>query len=143
LDCTATGLNCKRYAFLWFPGGSCNNTTGAMGWDTFGSNSPTPICVTGTNIQKGVLALPSAATLYQQNTNSAAAAGTCTVTYPQATMAGDQLIGAVVVDGGRTVTGVTDGTNAYTSAVTVANGNTRVAVYYFNGSSRRWPRPRR
>jgi hypothetical protein len=57
------------------------------------------------------------------------------VTYPQATTAGDQLIGAVVVDGGRTVTGVTDGTNAYTSAVTVANGNTRVAVYYFNGSS--------
>lgn len=135
LDCTATGLNCKRYAFLWFPGGSCNNTTAAMGWDTFGTNSPTNICVTGTNIQKGVLALPSAATLYQQNTNSAAAAGTCTVTYPQATIAGDLLLGFTMLDGTKTVTGVTDGTNAYTQATTVTSGVYRLSVYYFNGSS--------
>lgn len=135
LDCTATGLNCKRYAFLWFPGGSCNNTTAAMGWDTFGTNSPTNICVTGTNIQKGVLALPSAATLYQQNTNSAAAAGTCTVTYPQATAAGDLLLGYTMLDGTKTVTGVTDGTNGYTAANTVTSGVYRLSVYYFNGNS--------
>jgi hypothetical protein len=106
-----------------------------MGWDTFGTNSPTPICVTGTNVQKGVLALPSAATKVQENTGTGAAAGTCTTTYPAATTAGNLLVVEIGVDGGKTVTGVTDGTNAYTKAINVTNGNTDLEIWYFNGSS--------
>jgi hypothetical protein len=136
LDCTDnTKLTCKRYALAVFGGGGCNNATAAIGWDTFGTNAPDAICVTGTNVQKGVMAMRSAATKYQENTNSAAAAGTCTVTYPQATIAGDFLVGWTMLDGTKTVTGVTDGTNAYTQAATVTSGVYRLSVYYFNGSS--------
>jgi hypothetical protein len=135
LDCTLAGISCKRYGFAYFEGGGCNGTSSGLGWDTFSSSAPVPICITGTNIQKGVLALPAAVTKLQENTGTGAAAGTCTTTYPAATSAGDFLVAGVVVDGGKTVTGITDGTNAYTSAVTAANGNTRLEVWYFNGNS--------
>lgn len=135
LDCTQTGLTCKRRAYVYFEGAGCNNTTAGLGWDTFGTNSPTPLCITGTNVQKGVLALPAAATYIQENTGTGAAAGTCTTTYPAATTAGNLLVVTVGVDGGKTVTGITDGTNAYTLAKAQVNGNTDLEVWYFNGNS--------
>lgn len=135
LDCTATGLNCKRTAYMYLEGGGCNNTTAASGWDTFGSNSPTPTCITGTNIQKGLLAFPSAATRYQESSGTGVAAGTCTLTYNAATQTGDLLAVAAVVDGGKTVTGVTDGVNAYTLAAAKTNGNLDLELWYFNGNS--------
>jgi hypothetical protein len=135
LDCTQTGLTCKRRAYVYFEGAGCNNTTAGLGWDTFGTNSPTPLCVTGTNVQKGVLALPAAATYIQENTGTGAAAGTVTTTYPATTTAGNLLVATVGVDGGKTVTGCTDGTNAYTLAKAQVNGNTDLEIWYFNGNS--------
>lgn len=135
LDCTLTGLTCKRYAFFWGEGGACNNTTAAMGWDTFGTNSPSPFCVTGTNIQKGVLGLPSAATKLQENSNSASGAGTCTVTYPQATATNDLIVVYAVVDGSQTVTGVADGTNTLGLGKAKTNGTTDLEVWYLEGTA--------
>jgi hypothetical protein len=135
LDCTAAGLTCKRPAYIYFEGGGCNNTTAAMGWDTFGANSPTPLCVSGTNIAKGVLALPSAATHIQKNTNTVAAGATVTVTYTAATTTGNLLVATVIFDGTHTITGCTDGTNAYTQAKHVANTSLSADVWYFNGNS--------
>lgn len=135
LDCTQTGITCKRRAYVYFEGAGCNNTTAGLGWDSFGTNSPTPLCITGTNVQKGVLALPAAATYIQENTGTAAAAGTVTTTYPAATTAGNLLVATVGVDGGKTVSGCTDGTNAYTKAISIANGNTDLEIWYFNGNS--------
>jgi hypothetical protein len=139
LDCTVAGITCKRTAYAYLEGAACNNTTALMGWDTFPTNSPLPICITGSNVQKGVLALPSAATKVQENTGTGAAAGTCTTTYPAATVAGNLLEVEIAVDGGKTVTGVTDGTNAYTKAVNITNGNTDLEIWYFNGSSTSMP----
>lgn len=135
LDCNQPGLTCKRTAYVYFEGASANNATASLGWDTFGSNAPTPIVVTGNSIQKGVMALPSAATLIQQVAATGAAAGTCTAVYPAATIAGDLLEVEIGVDGGRTVTGVTDGTNAYSRATSITNGNYTLEVWYFNGNS--------
>jgi hypothetical protein len=135
LDCTQAGLTCKRRAYVYFEGAGCNNTTAGLGWDTFGTNSPTPLCVTGTNVQKGVLAMPAAATYIQENTGTGVAAGTVTTTYTAATTAGNFLVATVGVDGGKTVTGCTDGTNAYTLAVAKTNGNTDLEIWFFNGNS--------
>lgn len=135
LDCSQAPLTCIKKAFFYFEGAGCNNTTSALGWDTFGNNSPTPFCVTGTNIQKGVLGFPAAISLLQQNTGTAAAATTVTTTYPAATAAGDLIIAEVVVDTSRTVSGCTDGTNAYTKAAGVVNGTLDTEVWYFNGSA--------
>jgi len=135
LDCTQAGLTCKRTAFIYFDGGSCNNATPVLGFDTFGSNSPVPLCVTGTNVQKGITALPSAATFIQGANCTGAAATTCVVTIPSATTAADLLTTVCAVDGGKTVSSVSDGTNSYTKATSVANGNTDVEIWYFNGSS--------
>jgi hypothetical protein len=135
LDCTATGLTCKRTAYVYMEGGGCNNSTSALGWDTFGTQGVFSACITGTNIQKGVLALPGAATLMQQNTGTGSAATTVTTTYPAATVAGALLEAEVAVDGAKTVSGCTDGTNAYTKAVSKVNGNLDLEIWYFNGSS--------
>lgn len=140
LDCTdSTSLTCKRQAYLYFDGAGCNNTTPGLAWDTFGSNSPTPICITGTNLQKGVMAFPSAVTPTQSNTGFAAGAGTCSTTYPSATTTGQLLVAEVAVDGGKTVAGITDTTNAYTLAKAQANGNFDVEIWYFNGNSTGMP----
>lgn len=135
LDCTLNGITCKRYGFAYFESAGCNGSTSALGWDTFSTNAPVSICLTGTNVQKGLMAFPSAATKITEANGTGAAAGTCTATYPSATLAGDLLVAGVVVDGGKTVTGVTDGTNAYTKATSIANGNTDLEVWYFNGNS--------
>lgn len=135
LDCTLTGITCKRTAYVYLEGAACNNATAALGWDTFGTNSPTPLCITGTNTQKGVMAMPSAATHTQKNTNTVAAGGTVTVTYPAATVAGNLLVATVAFDTTRTITGCTDTTNVYTQAKHVANGALSVDVWYFNGAS--------
>lgn len=135
LDCTQAGITCKRTAYFYLEGAGCNNTTPGLGWDTFGTNSPTPFCITGTNIQKGVMAFPSAATRLQENTGTGAAATTCTTTYPAATVAGDLLEVEIGVDGSKTVSGVTDGTNAYTRAIAKTNGATDLEIWYFNGNS--------
>lgn len=135
LDCTQAPLTCIRRAFFYFEGAGCNNTTSALGWDTFGNNSPITTCITGTNIQKGILAFGGAITKLQENQGTAAAATTVTVTYPAATGTGDLLIAHVMVDTSRTITGCTDGTNAYTQALHVANGTVALDFWYFNGSA--------
>lgn len=137
LDCTGVnaGLSCKRYGWAWFEGAGCNNATATMGWDTFGTNSPVPKCVTGVFMQKGLLALPSAASKDQENSGSGNCNTTCTTTYPAATAAGDLLLVAISVDGGKTVSSVSDGTNVYSKAVSIANGNTDLEIWYFNGNS--------
>jgi hypothetical protein len=139
LDCTLGTLTCYRTASVYFRGGACNNTTPSLGWDTFGSNSPYPKCVTGVNVQKGVMALPSAMNPLQQNTGTAAAAGTVTTTYPAATGAGNLLFATIAFDGTHTITGCTDGTNAYTQAKHVANGALSVDVWYFAGTPTSMP----
>jgi len=135
LDCTQNGITCIRTANTWFDGGGCNNATATLGWDTFGSNSPTPFCVTGTNVQKGVMAFPAAATHLQGASCTGSAATTCVVAYPAGTTAGDLLVIECGVDGGKTVSSVTDGTNAYSLAVAKTNGNTDLEIWYFNGNS--------
>lgn len=40
---------------VFFPGGGCNNTTAGAMWDLPTSTPAVPACVTGSNIQKGVL----------------------------------------------------------------------------------------
>lgn len=139
LDCSGTAagatLVCMRYGFLWFEGGGCNNQAAAMGWDTFGTNSPKAACVTGTNVQKGVLALPSAASKDQEQSVAANCNTTCTLQYPAATSAGDLLLVVIAVDGSKTVSSVSDGTNAYTKATSITNGTTDLEVWYFNGNS--------
>jgi len=135
LDCTQTGITCKRYAFAWFEGGGCNNATAALGWDNFGTNAPVAKCITGSNVQKGVMALPSASSKDQESSGTAAAATTVTTTYPAATSAGDLLVVAIAVDGGKTVSSVTDGTNAYTKVLAKTNLNTDLEIWYFNGNS--------
>lgn len=135
LDCTKSGLSCKRTAYFYLEGAGCNNATAGLAWDNFGTNAPTPICVTGTNIQKGVLAFPSAATRVQENSATASAAASYTVSYPAATAAGDLLEVEIAVDGSKTVSSVTDGTNAYSKAVSIANGSTDLEIWYFNGNS--------
>ena len=138
LDCTKSGLTCLRTAYLYFEGGGCNNVTAAMGWDTFGTNSPVPFCFTGTNVQKGLMGLPGAATLLQESTH-AATATTNVVPYPAATATGDLLEVECAADGTHTISGVTDGTNAYSKAKGVTNGSTDVEIWYFNGNSTSMP----
>lgn len=135
LDCSQDGITCKRTAYVYFEGGGCNNTTSAMGWDTFGTFSPVPKCVTGTNIQKGVLAFPSAATFIQDNTGTLAAGTSLTTTYPAATVTGNLLVAVIGVDTGRTISGCTDGTNAYTLAKRSTNSTLGLEVWYFNGNA--------
>jgi len=135
LDCTRSGINCKRTAYFYMEGGGCNNTTAALGWDSYGTNAPVPRCITGTNIQKGAMSLPGAMTKVQENTGSGAAATTCTTTYPAATTGGDLLEVEIVVDGSHTVSSVTDGTNAYSKAVSIGNGTTDLEIWYFANTS--------
>lgn len=139
LDCTKGGITCIRNSYTYFEAAGCNNTIAAMGWDTFGANSPAPICIAGTNIQKGVLAFPSAATHLQEAIGTGAAATTCTTSYVFGTTASHFLEVEIGVDGGRTVSSATDGTNAYTRAISVANGNYDIEIWYFNGSSTAMP----
>lgn len=137
LDCTMTGLNCKRRAWIWLEGAGCNNATAGLGWDTFGTNSPTPLCDTGTNVQKGVLAFPSAATPTAAASCTGVGASTCAITLPAVVAHALQEV-ECAVDGGKTVSSgspPTDGTNAYTKAVSKTNGNLDLEIWYFNGDT--------
>lgn len=133
LDCSV--MTCKRSPMVWFVAGACNNTTAAAGFDNFGANAPTPFCVSGTNVVKGVLGFPSAVTWIQENSNSTAAAATVTVTYTAATTTGNLLVAEIAFDATRTITGCTDTTNAYTQAFHSTNGALSVDLWYFNGNS--------
>lgn len=136
LDCTATGITCKRTATYGFVGGQCNNATAGLGFDTFPTNSPTPLCITGTNVQKGALGLPSAYTHVQQNTGTNSATTTVTTTYPAATVGGngDMLILSVAFNATTTVTGCTDTTNVYSQAKHVTNGALSVDIWVFHNA---------
>lgn len=134
LDCTLGGLTCYRTASIYFTGAACNNTTAFLGFDTFGANSPTPLCISGTNVQKGVMGLPAAYTHVQQNSGTSSAAGTITTTYPAATVGGNGDMGVISVafNATTTITGCTDGTNAYTQAKHVTNGALSLDVWVFH-----------
>lgn len=137
LDCTAGIVTCKRTATYSFIGAQCNNATAGLGWDTFSTNSPTPVCITGTNIQKGALGLPSAYTHVQKNTGTNSATTTVTTTYPAATVGGngDMLVLSVAFNGTTTITGCTDTTNAYTQAKHVATGALSLDVWVFHNAT--------
>lgn len=135
LDCTLAGITCKRTASYYFAGGQCNNATAGPGFDYFGTNAPIAQCVTGSNVQKGVLSLPSAYTPLQTNTGSNSATTTVTTTYPAAITAGDLLTISVGFNSTTTITGCTDGTNAYTQAKHVANGALSLDIWVFHNAS--------
>ncbi|MGH9821811.1 MAG: hypothetical protein ACREDR_00915 [Blastocatellia bacterium] len=59
LDGEAPGNSIKQPVQIWILGASCNNSTAAPNWDLPTSSAPTPNCLTGTNIQKGVLDFPN------------------------------------------------------------------------------------
>jgi len=40
---------------VYIPAGSCSATTPAPNWDVYSLTDPTPACITGTVIKKGVL----------------------------------------------------------------------------------------
>ena len=133
LDCTATGLTCKRTAYFYMEGGGCNNTTANLGWDNFGTNSPVPFCLTGTNIQKGAMAFPSAATYIQELSNSCAASLTCTKT-GVTIAAGHVPLVWIAVDGSKTVSTVSDGTNSFTKLASKTSGTGDLELWYYNNT---------
>jgi hypothetical protein len=55
LDAEGTGNNITIPVKLWFPAGGCQNATASGFWDWSTTNFPAAVCVTGTNIVKGVL----------------------------------------------------------------------------------------
>lgn len=135
LDCTLAGITCKRTATFFFSGGSCNNTTPGLGFDTFGTNSFVPQCITGTNTQRGVSALPAAYTHLQSNTGTNSATTTVTTTYPAALTTGDMLVLSVAFNATTTITGCTDGTNAYTQVKHIANGALSLDIWVFHNAT--------
>lgn len=137
LDCTQTGLTCKRTASFYFGGGSCSGTTPTLGWDTFATNNPLAFCLTGTNTQKAVMGLPSAYAHLQQNTGTNSASTTITTTYPNTLLGGngDMLVLSIAFNGTTTITGCTDTTNAYAQAKHVANGALSLDVWVFHNAT--------
>lgn len=134
LDCTLAGITCKRIATYFFRGGQCNQSTAAIGWDTLGGVAqPVANCITGTNVQKGVLGLPAAYTHIQQASGTSSAAGTVTTTYPATLVGGngDLVVLSIAFNATTTVTGCTDGTNAYSQAKHIASGALSVDIWYF------------
>lgn len=119
----------------YVPGASCNNSTAVLGWDTFGTNAPFPFCVTGTNVQKGAMGMPGAYAHFQQNSGTSAAAGTITTTYPATTTAGSMLVVSVAFNATTTITGCTDGTNAYSQAKHVATGALSLDIWVFHNAA--------
>jgi len=137
LDCTQTGITCKRTATYSFIGGQCNNATAGLGFDSFAANAPTPVCITGTNTQKGALGLPAAYTHVQQNSGTNSATTTVTTTYPAATVGGngDMLVLSVAFNGTTTITGCTDTTNAYSQAKHITNGALSLDIWVFHNAT--------
>jgi hypothetical protein len=58
IDAEGTGNTITIPVKVWLPGGGCNNATAAPFWDLPTSTPAVAACVTGTNIQKGVLQYP-------------------------------------------------------------------------------------
>lgn len=136
VDCTQSWILCTFTTKVTVEIASCNNGASGAGFDNFSTSAPTPNCVTGSNVIKGVLSYPSGLSPVQQNTGSGAAATTVTTTYPATTVANDLLIAVVGVYGTQTVSGCTDGTNAYTKANNVTNGSAVGAeIWYFLAST--------
>lgn len=134
LDCTLTGITCKRLANYFFRAGGCVSPNNSSGFDTFGGvGTPYSQCIAGNHIVKGALALPSAYNLTQTQSGTNNATTTVTLTYPKTILGGngDLLVAAVTFNATTTITGCTDGTNAYTQAKHVANGALSVDIWYF------------
>lgn len=55
IDAEATGNTLTQSFKIWLPAAGCNNTTAASFWDLPTSTPAVAACVTGSNIQKGVL----------------------------------------------------------------------------------------
>lgn len=55
LNCESTGNVCSIPVRRWYPAAGCNNATAGPVWDLPTSTPAVAACVTGTNIQKGVL----------------------------------------------------------------------------------------
>jgi len=137
LDCTATGLTCYRTATTWLEGGKCQATTSSSQWSMMSqsSNSTTTKCLVGTHQIKGIVAFPAAVTFIQSQNASCAASLTCALTYPATTVAGNLLEVEIAVDGSKTVSTVSDGTNSYTKAVSKTQGALDVEIWYVASTS--------
>src|ERR1041384_282 len=61
IDSEATGNTITLTSKVWLDAAGCENATAYANWDVPTSNTPTAACVTGTNIQKGVLDFPDGA----------------------------------------------------------------------------------
>lgn len=55
IDTSTTGTTLTQPFKIWFPAAGCSNTTAASFWDLPTATPAVAACVTGTNIQKGVL----------------------------------------------------------------------------------------
>jgi len=55
LNCESTGNACGVPQVRWYPAAGCNNATAGPVWDLPTTTPAVAACVTGTNIQKGVL----------------------------------------------------------------------------------------
>ena len=53
---------------IYLPAAACQNTTASLLWDTPTANAPVPVCVTGSNVQKGVAEFANTANLTMQYT---------------------------------------------------------------------------
>lgn len=135
LDCTDGIITCKRTGTYYFPGASCNAGIAASGWDTFSSSFPVATCFSGTNTVKGQLGLPGAFAHLQSNTGTNSATTTVTTTYPSALITGDMLVLSVAFNGTTTITGCTDGTNAYSQAKHVTNAALSVDIWVFHNAT--------
>lgn len=54
-DAEGTGNSLTTVDKLWFPAAGCNNSAPTPYWDTTTTNVPSAVCVTGTNVVKGLL----------------------------------------------------------------------------------------
>jgi hypothetical protein len=55
LDAEGSGNNITTVTKLWYPAAGCSNSAPTSYWDMGTSSIPTAVCVTGTNIVKGLL----------------------------------------------------------------------------------------
>lgn len=135
LDCTDGIITCKRTGTYYFPGASCNAGIAASGWDTFASSFPVATCFSGTNTVRGQLGMPGAYAHLQSNIGTNSATTTVTTTYPSALITGDLLVLSVAFNGTTTITGCTDGTNAYSQTKHVTNAALSVDIWVFHNAT--------
>jgi hypothetical protein len=68
IDAEGTGNSITIPVKVFLPAAGCNNTTAGSFWDLPTSTAAVPACVTGTNIQKGVLDFADSGPFVAQNT---------------------------------------------------------------------------